>query len=73
VNGFAAKNDDHACETGQCDRNLRSNTKSFARFHYQRVIPTLAGTTYKSPIFLRSLRFALPFRPTPTKGVTQYG
>jgi hypothetical protein len=33
VNGFAAKNDNHARETGQCDRNLRSNTKSFARFH----------------------------------------
>ena len=33
VNGFAAKNDDHAGETGQRDRDLRGNTKSFARFH----------------------------------------
>jgi hypothetical protein len=30
---FATKNDDYAGESRQCDRDLRSDTKSFARFH----------------------------------------
>ena len=37
VNGFAAKDYDHACEPSQSDRNLRGDTKRFARFHYKRV------------------------------------
>jgi hypothetical protein len=32
MDGFAAKNDHHAGETSQRDRDLRSNTKSFAGF-----------------------------------------
>ena len=31
---FAPKDDDHTRETSQCDRNLRGNTKRFARLDY---------------------------------------
>ena len=33
MDGFAAKNDHHACKSGQRDRDLRGDTKSFAGFH----------------------------------------
>jgi hypothetical protein len=39
VNCFAAKDDNHASETGQRDRNLRGNAKRFARFDVNLLFP----------------------------------
>jgi len=61
MHGFAAKNDHHAGETSQRDRDLRSNTKSFAGFHCYGVIRLVQGRTRASPLFLHRHGFALLF------------
>src|SRR4029450_7778424 len=64
---FAPKNDHYAGKTGQRDRNLRGNAKSFARFHFKRLIDVVADCASESPLFLRRQRCTVMFQPTTNK------
>ena len=61
MHGFAAKNDHQADETSQRDRDLRGNTKSFARFHCYGVIRVVEDRTSASPLFFAQARIRTIF------------
>jgi len=63
---FAAENDYDAGETGQRNRNLRGNTKSFARFHSYGVIRVVADGANKRPCFVQT-QIALLFQLRTTR------
>src|SRR5438309_920675 len=69
---FAAENDYDTGETGQRNRNLRCNTKSFARFHSYGVIRVVADGTNKGPCFCADTDRTTVAAQNYTRGITCY-
>jgi hypothetical protein len=65
VDRFAAKDDDHACETSQCDSNLRGNTKRFARFHCLNCYSCFSRRHTFQPKFATLITLTRPFGLAP--------
>jgi hypothetical protein len=65
VDRFAAKDDDHTCETSQCDRDLRGNTKRFARFHCLNCYSSFSRRHTFQPKFATLIPLTQPFGLAP--------